>query len=107
MPLHSPQLSFSIETDENELETFDVKHEGRSLITAFVTSQAGEVSPLSSSKSTVVHEPLENTNGCHQQFRVTYRNNMLDIDLAPLSSCVSTERSFVGHIFQPDNTLLH
>ena len=49
MPLHSPQLSFAIEADENELETFDVKHEGPSLITAFVASEAGKVSPLSSS----------------------------------------------------------
>jgi hypothetical protein len=65
MLLYSPHLSISIETDENELETFSVKHEGQSLIIAFVASQSGKVSPWSSSEFTVVYEP-ENTKGCHQ-----------------------------------------
>jgi len=43
MPLRLSQLSLAIKCDENELETFDVKREGPSLISAFVASEAGKV----------------------------------------------------------------
>jgi len=43
MPLHLPQLSFAIKCDENELETFDAKQEGPSVMRAFVASEAGKV----------------------------------------------------------------
>jgi len=43
MPLHLPQLSFAIKCDENELETFDAKLEGPSVMRAFVASEAGKV----------------------------------------------------------------
>jgi len=57
MPLQLPQLSFVISCDEREMETYDVKREGSSLITAFVASEAGK------------------------QFSITYKNKLLDIDL--------------------------
>jgi hypothetical protein len=43
MPLRLPQLSFAIICEGNELETFDVKQEGPSLVTAFVASAASKV----------------------------------------------------------------
>jgi hypothetical protein len=43
MPLHLPQLSFAIKCDENELETFDAKQEGPSVMTAYVASEVGKV----------------------------------------------------------------
>ena len=43
MPLCLPQLNFAIICEGNELETFDVKQERPSLVTAFVASAAGKV----------------------------------------------------------------
>jgi len=58
MPLHLPQLSLAIKCDDNELETFDAKHEGPSVMRGFVASEAGK------------------------QFRVTFLSHLLDSDLA-------------------------
>lgn len=46
MPLRLPQLFFAIMCDGNELETFNVKQEGPSLMTAFAASEAGKVGSL-------------------------------------------------------------
>jgi hypothetical protein len=83
MPLHSPYLSFAIECDENELETFDVRQDGPSSTTAFVASEAGKVGYLFSPQN-LLKRMSKNFNNRDQQFRVTYRNNLLDIDLALL-----------------------
>lgn len=50
MPLRLPQLSLTITCEGNELELFDVKQEGPSLVTAFVASEAGKVRRFASEK---------------------------------------------------------
>ena len=44
MPLTLPSFNFAIICDENELETYNVTHEGPDSITMFVASEAGKVS---------------------------------------------------------------
>jgi hypothetical protein len=81
MPLQSPQLSFAIECDEAELETFDAKQQGfsnSSLIAAFVASQAGKVGRFPKG----IRE--QNPNYRCQKFSITYRNKLLDIGLVVL-----------------------
>jgi len=58
MPLRLPQLNLAIICEENELEMFDVKQEGPSLVRAFVASEAGK------------------------QFKVTFANDLVDCDLS-------------------------
>jgi|SRR6266850_2015288 len=79
MPLQLPQLSFAIECDEAELETFDVKQEDPSdpsLIAGFVASQAGKVGSFPQKSA-----DEQNPNYHCQQFSVMYRNKLLDIGL--------------------------
>ncbi|KAH9006364.1 hypothetical protein EDB86DRAFT_720078 [Lactarius hatsudake] len=57
MSLSLPSMSVAIVCDGEELETYDVKQEGMSSLTAFVASEAGK------------------------QFKVTYSNNLTESDL--------------------------
>ena len=49
MPLSLPAMNAAIVCDGKELETYDVKQEGTSSLTAFVASEAGKVRGLSPS----------------------------------------------------------
>ena len=44
MPLTLPSFNFAIICDGNELETYNVTHEGPDSATVFVASEAGKVS---------------------------------------------------------------
>ncbi|KAH9047252.1 hypothetical protein EDB84DRAFT_600096 [Lactarius hengduanensis] len=57
MPLSLPSMNAAIVCDDVELETYDVKQEGTSSLTAFIASEAGK------------------------QFKVTYSNNLTDFEL--------------------------
>ncbi|KAH9047254.1 hypothetical protein EDB84DRAFT_1573692 [Lactarius hengduanensis] len=57
MPLSLPSMSAAIVCDGKELETYDVKQEGMSSLTAFIASEAGK------------------------QFKVTFSNNLTDFGL--------------------------
>ncbi|KAH9042714.1 hypothetical protein EDB85DRAFT_2139255 [Lactarius pseudohatsudake] len=57
MPLSLPSMNAAIVCDDMELETYDVKQEGTSSLTAFIASEAGK------------------------QFKVTYSNNLTDFEL--------------------------
>ncbi|KAH9067806.1 hypothetical protein EDB87DRAFT_43864 [Lactarius vividus] len=57
MPLSLPSMSVAIVCDGEELETYGVKQEGMSSLTAFIASEAGK------------------------QFKVTYSNNLVNFDL--------------------------
>ncbi|KAH8996752.1 hypothetical protein EDB92DRAFT_1814117 [Lactarius akahatsu] len=57
MPLSLPSMSVAIVCDGEELETYDVKQEGMSSLTAFIASEAGK------------------------QFKITYSNNLANFDL--------------------------
>ncbi|KAH9177552.1 hypothetical protein EDB89DRAFT_2064528 [Lactarius sanguifluus] len=77
MPLSLPSISVAIVCNGKELETYDVKQEGMSSLTAFIASEAGMVrafTPL-----------ITNCRGTNrfaiQQFKVTYSNNLTDFDL--------------------------
>ncbi|KAH9006363.1 hypothetical protein EDB86DRAFT_3098017 [Lactarius hatsudake] len=57
MPLSLPSMSVAIVCDGKELETYDVKQEGMSSLTAFIASEAGK------------------------QFKIAYSNNLANFDL--------------------------
>ncbi|KAH9072852.1 hypothetical protein EDB83DRAFT_137221 [Lactarius deliciosus] len=57
MPLCLPSMNAAIVCDGMELETYDVKEEGTSSLTAFIASEAGK------------------------QFKITYSNNLTDFEL--------------------------
>ncbi|KAH8996750.1 hypothetical protein EDB92DRAFT_1942366 [Lactarius akahatsu] len=68
MPLSLPSMNAAIVCDDMELETYDVKQEGTSSLTAFIASEAGK------------------------QFRVTYSNNLTDFEL---NICVYIDGQFL------------
>ncbi|KAH9177551.1 hypothetical protein EDB89DRAFT_2226010 [Lactarius sanguifluus] len=57
MPLSLPSMSVAIICNGEELETYDMKQEGMSSLTAFIASEAGK------------------------QFKITYSNNLANFDL--------------------------
>jgi hypothetical protein len=77
MPLSLPSLDFAIICEGNELKTYGVKQEGSNSTTAFVASEAGKVSC-----SQHVLGEHEKTDCRDQQFSITYKNDLSDLDLS-------------------------
>jgi hypothetical protein len=70
MPLTLPAMNAAIVCNGEELETYDVKQEGTSMLTAFVASEAGKVRTVPSLTT--------NRHGTNrfaiQQFKITFSN---------------------------------
>jgi hypothetical protein len=71
MPLTLPAMNVAIVCNDEELETYDVKQEGTSTLTAFVASEAGKVrtAPSSANRRRTKRFAI-------QQFKITFSNKL-------------------------------
>ena len=74
MPLSLPVMSVAIVCEGKELETYDVKQEGQSSLTAFIASEAGKVSIFLSSDCETNHFTF-------QQFKIAFSNNLPNFEV--------------------------
>jgi len=100
MPLRLPQLSIAIVCEGNELEMFDVKQEGPSLVRAFVASEAGKVG-VSPSLLMMSDERIYATRNSGSPSRTAWTT------ATSRSICVSTESSFIRHTCEPTRAAVY
>jgi hypothetical protein len=77
MPLSLPAMNVAIVCEGRELETFDVKQNGTTSLTAFIASEAGKVSISLSSDC----EHRGTNHVAFQQFKITFSNNLPNFEV--------------------------
>jgi hypothetical protein len=86
MPLNLPAMNATIVCDGKELDTYDVKQNGTSSLTAFVAGEAGKVRAFLSFRDCTErltdYEPPRNQLFLAQQFKIKVWNNLTDFTLA-------------------------